>query len=263
MIGWLALGLLIGLLVGLALGARRLWMQQREEDRVAAWREVATEIDHAFSTSDAPHELDQLPLPLLSRIDADVVAPELTGPSEGGIQRLFTTSVDGHSVTIGVADLARPVPNCSLRPKGSEGPEVGAGWEPVDPGLVHIRSRFEIRGDDPAAINSFLDDEIGGWLAGEGTEWSIELAGNSVLIVRPEMPVERLGDVALTLDALRARLPWAAKASASEGKAGDDQSSGAGGGGKRKKRRRRKRGGGRGNSGGGQGGEQGGGAAGG
>lgn len=244
MIAWLAVGLLIGLFIGLAVGARRSWVRQRDDDVEAVWREVAAEIGHAYSTADAPHELDRLPLPLLGRIDTEVVAPELTGPSEGGIQRLFITSIDGRPATIGVADLARPVPDCSLQPTGSDGPEVGVGWERVDPGLAHVRSRFDVRGHDAEAIGAFLDGEIGGWLAGEGTEWSIELAGSHVLVVRSELPAERIGEVAQALDAFRARLPWAAAASAPNGDGGagpDGGSAGGSGGPKRKRRRRRRR----------------------
>ena len=244
MIGWLAVGLLIGLFVGLAIGANRSWRRQREADREAVWREVAAEIGHAYSTADVPHELDLLPLPLLGRIDTDAVAPELTGPSEGGIQRMFIASVDGRSLTIGVADLARPVPDCSLRPSGTDGPDVGVGWEPVDPGLAHVRSRFEVRGTDAAAIEVFLDGEIGGWLAGEGTEWSIELAGNQVLVARTEMPVERLGEVAQALDGFRARLPWATSESAPKGNRDAGSNGGSGKAQGKRRRRRRKRGGG-------------------
>lgn len=259
MIGWLAVGLLIGLFVGLAIGANRSWRRQREADREAVWREVAAEIGHAYSTADVPHELDRLPLPLLGRIDTDVVAPELTGPSEGGIQRVFIASVDGQSLTIGVADLARPVPDCSLRPSGAEGPDVGIGWEPVDPGLAHVRSRFEVRGTDAAAIAVFLDGEIGGWLAGEGTEWSIELAGNQVLVARSEMPVERLGEVAQALDGFRARLPWAIASAAPKSTRDGGADGGSGGSqGKRRRRRRKRRGGGGGGAGGAGGAEGGG-----
>ena len=163
-------------------------MRQREADRRLAWRQVAAAIEHAYSTADVPHELDRLPLPLLARIDHDVVAPELTGPSEGGIQRLFNATIDGLSFTVGVADLARPVPSCSLRPTGGDGPTVGEGWSEIDPGLAHVRSRFEVRGTDAAAIGDLLDGDIGGWLAGEGTEWSIEMAGNQVLVARRRCP---------------------------------------------------------------------------
>jgi hypothetical protein len=243
-IGWLALGLLIGLFVGLAIGARRSWVRQRDADVEAAWREVAIRIGHAYSTADAPHELDRLPLPLLGRIDTEVVAPELTGPSEGGIQRLFIASIDGRPATIGVADLAHPVPDCSLQPTGVVGPEVGVGWGPVDPGLSHVRSRFDVRGADAEAIEAFLAGELGGWMAGEGTEWSVELAGNQVLVGRSEMPIERLGEVAEALDAFRARLPWATSPSTPNGEGAGDRNGESGGTRRKRRRRRRKRGGG-------------------
>jgi hypothetical protein len=242
----LALGLLVVLFIGLAVGARRSWVAQREAETELAWREVATRTGHAYSSADVPHELEQLPLPLLARIDDEVVAPELTGPSEGGIQRLFTASVDGRPATLGVADLARAAPECSLRPVGADGPDVGVGWDPLDPGLPHIRARFEVRGADTDAVEAFLGGDLGGWLAGEEIEWSIELAGNHVLVVREELPVERLGEVADVLDAFRARLPWAVPVAApGGGDAEADADSGGGDGGrKRKRRRRRRRGGG-------------------
>jgi hypothetical protein len=255
-IGWLALVLVLALLVVLADGARRSWVRQREAETEAAWREVAARIGHAYSTADVPHELDRLPLPLLARIDAGAVAPELTGPSEGGIQRLFIAPVDGRRATLGVADLARPVPACSLRPVGADGPTVGAGWEPQDPGLAHVSARFEVRGEDAEAIGAFLGGSLGGWLAGEGTEWSIELAGNHLLVVREEMPVERLDEVAAVLDALRARLPWATTPTEAAQREPDADAGSPSGTGKRRRRRRgRRRGGDRaaGGSGGGSG----------
>lgn len=257
MIGWIALALLVALFAVLATGARRAWVRQRAADEESAWRAVASALEHAYSTADVPHELDRLPLPLLARIDDDVVAPELTGPSEGGIQRLFNASIDGVVATIGVADLARPVPSCSLRPKGAEGPPVGVGWDEIDPGLAHVRSRFEVRGEDATAIGELLGGELGGWLAGEGTDWSIEMAGNHVLLVRPEMPVDRFGEIADALATFRARLPWVIEAAAARQKreaaraAAGPESGPAGSGGAKRKRKRRKRKG----SGGDQGGE--------
>ena len=255
MIGWLALAALVALFVGLAIGARRAWVRQRDAEVEAAWREVASEIEHAYSTADAPHELDRLPLPLLSRIDTVVVAPELTGPSEGGIQRLFTASIDGQIATVGVADLARPVPACSLRPNGADGPEVGVGWQSLDLGLAHLDSRFDVRGEDKADVETFLATDLGGWLAGEGTDWSIELAGNQVLLTRPELPIEKMPEVAQALEAFRAKLPWAISAADAEAARtavnGNDQPKSS----KRKRRRRRrKRGGGGGERGGSSGG---------
>lgn len=240
MTGWLALLLVVALLVALAVGARRTWVAQRAAERDEAWRTVAAELHHAYSTADAARELDALPLPLLGRIDTEVVAPELTGPSEGGRQRLFTASIDGRPTTIGVADLARPVPSCSLRPSGADGPHVGAGWDDVDLDLAHIRARFEVRGEDADHISAFLEGDLGGWLAGEGTDWAIEMAGHQVLLARDEIPVERFGEVVGALDAFRARLPWAPE------ETGDEESTASGGDGgtgdRRRGGRRRRRG---------------------
>jgi hypothetical protein len=242
MIGWLALGILILLFAGLAAGAWRSWRRQRVADIEAPWRDVATDLDHAFSTADAPHELDQLPLPLLARLDDKVISPELTGPSEGGIQRLFITSVDGRSATIGVADLARPVPTCSLHPKGSDSPAVGRGWDEVDPGLAHVRSRFVVRGEDSDAVGVFLGGGLGGWLAGSGTDWSIELADHHVLVAATDVPVEDLASVVELLDGIRAKLPWAVEGSGAK-RSVNTSDVGGGPTGKRKRRRRKRKGG--------------------
>ncbi|MEL7207153.1 MAG: hypothetical protein AAGK32_02805 [Actinomycetota bacterium] len=255
MIGWIALLCLLALFSVLAYGAGRAWARHRDAEEQEAWRAVAQAIDHAYSTADVPHELDQLPLPLLQRLDEETVAPELTGPSEGGIQRLFIASVDGDRLTIGVADLARPVPDVSLRPTATDAPPVGHAWAELDPGHAHIRSRFEVRGADADAVEALLGTELGGWLAGEGMDWSIELAGSHVLMARPELEVERFTELATALDEFRARLPWVVAAEAARAQRAEKAALADNGGGgqrrKRKKRKRRGRGGGSSGSGGG------------